>query len=92
MCVAFIETLLAHFIVKDKNNQNNGAFFVLNSLLVLNNGSIPFLYCAGHTVQRAFSVLGEEVTQVLWSQFMQGLEDNCFRFTSDNFFNGLPIH
>ena len=34
--------------------------------------------------------MGEKVTQVLGSKFMQGLEDHCFRLTSEELFNGLP--
>ena len=34
--------------------------------------------------------MSEEVTQVLGCQFMQGLEDHCFRFNSDELLNGLP--
>ena len=32
----------------------------------------------------------EKVTEVLWSQLIQGLEDHCLRFTSNQFANGLP--
>ena len=40
-------------------------------------------------IRKALKVSGEKVTQVLGSQFKQGLEDHCFRFTSDKLFNGL---
>ena len=32
----------------------------------------------------------EEVTQILWSQIIERLEDHRFRLTANEFFNGLP--
>ena len=38
----------------------------------------------------ACSVFRKEITQVLWSQIVERLEDHYFRLIINEFFNGLP--
>ena len=76
--------LEGHSTILLLDKKNISAHYLTFSWAVLNLS----LYCAGYTRSTVSS--REEVAQVLRSQFMQGLEDHCFRFTSYKFFNVLP--